>query len=95
MPIFCKKEFLPMKLASSSQQTFVHKHKLPPKLVELVKSSDSSSVVGFGTTPEQQDFMLLSAILNSKNIAFVEELKHELDEYFLTLSNSLLVHSNN
>lgn len=80
-----------MKLISPSKQTFVHKHKLPSKLVELLNSSDNSSVVGFGETPEQQDFMLLSALLNSKNIDFFEELKDELDEYFLTLSNSLLV----
>jgi len=83
-----------MKL-TSPPQTFVHKHKLPTKLLELLQSSDSSSVIGFGTTPEQQDFMLLSALLDSKNTDFFEELKHELDEYFLTLSNSLLVHSNN
>lgn len=59
-----------MKLTSPPQQTFAHKHKLPPKLVELLKSSDNLSVIGFGATLEQQNFMLLSALLNSKETDF-------------------------
>ena len=80
-----------MKSSSFSQHNFIHKHKLPSKLVRLLKSSESSSVVGFGATQEQQDFMLLTALLASQSTIFFEELKQELDEYFLTLSNSLQV----
>ncbi len=79
----------------SAEYSIIHKHKLPPKLIELLKSSESSSIVGFGATKEQQDFMVLSAILASKNTAFFEDLTKEFDEYLVTLSHSLSVHSNN
>ena len=82
-----------MKFTPSSEQALVHKHKLPPKLLELLQSVDHSTVIGFGSTPEQRDFMLLSALLNSQNTSFFQALKHDLDEYFFTLSDSLLVTS--
>ena len=72
----------------------IHQHKLPSKLSELFQAADNTSIVGFGATQTQQEFMLLCAILNSQNSVFFEELNQELHEYFLTLSNDLLVNSN-
>lgn len=72
----------------------IHTHKLPPKLVELLKLSERSSIVGFGTTQEQQDLMLLTAILSSKNSAFFEELSQELDAYTVRLTHSVLLQRN-
>tara|TARA_R110001592_G_C12622543_1_gene698187 strand:- start:15 stop:260 length:246 start_codon:yes stop_codon:yes gene_type:complete len=77
-----------------SQYSLINIHKLPPKLVELLKSAESTSVVGFGVTQEQQDFMLLKAILENKNSDFFEGLTQEVVEYFLTLSKNLSVSSN-
>lgn len=78
-----------MNFTSSIEQTFVHKHKLPPRLLELLQSSERSSLVGFGATQEQRDFMLVSALLNNQDTDFFQQLKQELDKYFLTLSYSL------
>tara|TARA_R110001583_G_scaffold3468_7_gene22129 strand:+ start:20789 stop:21034 length:246 start_codon:yes stop_codon:yes gene_type:complete len=77
-----------------SQYSLINIHKLPPKLVELLKAAESTSVVGFGVTQEQQDFMLLKAILENKNSDFFEGLTQEVVEYFLTLSKNLSVSSN-
>jgi len=78
----------------SSPYRLTHEHKLPSKLTELFKVAESTSIVGFGATKKQQDFMLLTAFLDSKNSVFLEELTQELDEYFLTLTNDLLVNLN-
>ena len=66
-------------------------HKLPPKVIELLKTAESTSLVGFGATQKQQDFMLLIAILSTKNPDFYNAFKTELNEYFSKLSDSLSV----
>tara|TARA_R110000744_G_scaffold257842_2_gene373216 strand:+ start:6934 stop:7179 length:246 start_codon:yes stop_codon:yes gene_type:complete len=79
---------------TSAEYRHIHTHKLPPKLIELLKLTERSSIVGFGTTQVQQDLMLLTAILSSKNSVFFEELSQELHDYIVTLSHSLLQQPN-
>jgi len=76
-----------------SPYSLIHEHKLPSKLSELFKIAESTSIVGFGATKEQQTFTLLSALIDTQDTVFFEELNQELDEYFLSLSNDLLVNS--
>lgn len=73
----------------------IHEHKLPSKLIELFKAAENTSLVGFGTTQEQQTFALLSALIDTQDTVFFEELNQELSDFLLTLSDSLLVNSNN
>ena len=73
----------------ASQNNLNHTHKLPPKLVELLKVAESTTLVGFGATEEQRDFMLLLAILDNQPADFFEALKQDINEYFLTLSIKL------
>ena len=74
----------------SATYGLIHQHKLPSKLVKLLKEAEVGPIVGFGATQEQRDIMLLTAVVNSQSTAYFEELKQEFDEYFLTLSNSLI-----
>ena len=74
---------------NTPQQGLVHK--LPPKLVELFKNTEKSSLVGFGKTKEQQDHMLLMAVLSNQNSDFYQGLKKDLTDYFATLSEGLSV----
>lgn len=78
----------------SSQYDLVNIHKLPPKLVGLLKTAENTSVVGFGVTQQQRDYMLLSAIIANQSAGFSKELSSELKDYFLTLSESLSVNGN-
>jgi hypothetical protein len=74
-----------------TQNKIVRHHKLPSKVKELLQTSETTSLVGFGVTPEQQDFMFLSAILSTKTPDFHHKLNKELNDYFLTLGESLIV----
>jgi hypothetical protein len=74
-----------------SQCSTINIHKLPPKLVELLKTAECSSIVGFGVTQEQRDFMLFTAIVDNQDSDFFKGLTKEVKEYLLTLSESLSV----
>jgi len=43
----------------------IHEHKLPSKLFELFKVAESTSIVGFGATKEQQIFITICAYRHS------------------------------
>jgi hypothetical protein len=77
-----------------SQYSVINIHKLPPKLVKLLKTAENTSIVGFGVTQEQRDFMLLSAIIANQDPVFFNELTEEVKEYFSILSESLSVNGN-
>lgn len=74
-----------------SQNSIIHHYKLPPKLIELLKVAETTSLVGFGATQKQQDFMLLIAILSTKTPDFHYSFNKELNDYFATLSDNLSV----
>lgn len=78
----------------TSQCDLINIHKLPSKLVELLNTAENTSIVGFGVTQEQRDFMLLSAIIANQDPHFFKELTEEVNEYFTTLSESLSVNGN-
>lgn len=77
------------------QNKIVRHHKLPSKVKELLQTSETTSLVGFGVTPEQQNFMLFNAILSTKTPDFHHKFNKELSNYFFTLGESLSVNRRN
>lgn len=77
-----------------SQHDLANIHKLPPKLLTLLNSVEHSSVVGFGKTQQQRDYMLLTAVIASQDCVFAKALTQELKAYFLTLRENLSVSIN-
>lgn len=78
-----------------SQNKRIRYHKLPSKVTELLTIAEKTTLVGFGATPEQQYFMLFTAVFSMKTPDFQHKLNKELSDYFLTLSESLSVDCTN